>query len=138
MKKHNDCPRASSGPSGQTTASRSSASPPKKPCSDSPPSSEARPSTTRGSSSSAGPSTADATPIPDTGRIQVHQNNTRYEYQTETIAIGAETTLVGILDTPDALPPNVQDALDLIARHAGPIEGRPNGRPIEHDTSTTQ
>lgn len=78
------------------------------------------------------------TPIPDTGRLEVHTNDASFVYQTETLNIAGEAMLVGILDTPEPLPPNVQDALDLIARHAGPIEDRSNSRPIEDDTSTNQ
>lgn len=31
-----------------------------------------------------------------------------------------------------------QDDIEPVERHARPIEHRPNGRPIEHDTSPTQ
>jgi hypothetical protein len=54
------------------------------------------------------------TPV-DAERKEVWKHNARFVYQIETIDIAGETVTLGILDTPEALPPLVRAALERVA-----------------------
>jgi hypothetical protein len=64
-----------------------------------------------------GPLAGQRLPAPKSGtlRWEDYRVGICYEYTVETIDIAGEAVMVGLLDMPDALPPRVQAALDLVA-----------------------
>lgn len=61
-----------------------------------------------------------STPV-DAERKEVWKHDVRFDYQIETVDIAGETVTLGILDTPETLPPLVKAALDRVAEAAAAL-----------------
>jgi hypothetical protein len=64
----------------------------------------------------------------DADRKEVWKHNARFVYQIETVDIAGETVTLGILDTPETLPPLVKAALDRVAEAVAEAERREQKR----------
>jgi hypothetical protein len=62
-----------------------------------------------------------STPV-DAERKEVWKHNARFVYQIETVDIAGEAVTLGILDTPETLPPLVKAALERVAEAVAEAE----------------